>query len=187
MSRRRDREGGFTLVELLLVVALIAVVAVPLGSAIMIGQRTTSATTNRLASSHDAQLVSIYLPADIQSAGNTSGDVVVTPGNTDCSGVPNLIRLSWTVTETLNSPVTYQAAYAVTQVGSEWRLTRYYCTAGGGVISAVVVARNLSGAAQPAPTVSVDGTRISVTLQEAGSDRDPTQYQYTISGRRRTT
>jgi prepilin-type N-terminal cleavage/methylation domain-containing protein len=187
MTKLRDREGGFTLMELLLVIALLGLVAVPLAGAITVGERTTAATANRLESTHDAQLVSIYLPADIQSAGNAAGDVVVTPGNSDCSGMPNLLRLRWTVTETLGVQSTYQVAYAVTQSGDEWRLTRFYCPASPGAPTQVVVARNLSGASQPTPVVSPDGKTISVTLKESGAQRDPTQWTYTISGRRRTT
>jgi hypothetical protein len=171
--------------ELMLVIALIGVIAAPLAAAIMVGEATTSATANRLESSHDAQLVSIYLPADIQSTGAAVGDVDTSLANTDCSGKPNLLRLRWTTTEALLTPVTYSAAYAVTQAGTEWRLTRYYCGPNG--TTAIVVARNLSGATQPTPTVSPDGKTVSMTLTEAGVARDPAHYTYTISGKRRTT
>ena len=144
--RRAHDEVGFTLIELLLVVAILGIVVVPLGAAIMIGLRTTDATQNRVKSSHDAELVSIYLPADIQSVGNKQDDVVVAPtANTDCSGVQNLVRLRWTSTEALGDPHTYVAAYAIGQSAGEWQLTRYYCVDSTQATS-TVVARNLDGA-----------------------------------------
>jgi prepilin-type N-terminal cleavage/methylation domain-containing protein len=184
---RRDRgEGGFTLMELLLVIAILGFIVVPLAAAITVGLRTTDSTSNRLASSHDAQLVSIYLPADIQSAGSQTDDVLTDPANTDCSGVSNVLRLRWTTNEDLATPHTYIAAYTVAQSGSEWQLKRWYCV-DSTQATATVVAHNLNGASaidvSPQPPVA---PAISVTITEAKAVRDASNYQYTISGTRRT-
>jgi hypothetical protein len=176
--------------ELLLVIALIGLVAVPLSAAIGVGVATTNGTSNRLDSSHDAQLVNIYLPADIQSAGSATGndpDVVVGGGDTSCSGVANVVRFRWTTTEDLNTAHTYVAAYSVGQSGGEWQLTRSYCVDSTQALR-TVVARNLNGAnavsVSPNPPT---GQEISVSITEATVPRgDPTPYTYTITGTRRT-
>ena len=127
MTSTRASKGGFTLIELLVVCALLGIVTVAITGAIIVGLQTTGAVDNRLVNSHDAQLVSVYLPSDLQSVGNNTGDVVTASGNTDCSGVANVVRLRWTVNELGTGNVTYVAAYAVVQSGSEWQLTRYEC------------------------------------------------------------
>lgn len=170
--------------ELLITIAILGVVIAPLAGALIISLRTTDETSNRLASSNDAQLLSIWLPGDVQSAGNQSGDVVAAPtANTECSGVSNLLRLRWR--ETQSSTTTYVAAYAI-RPGPDgtWRLVRYACTNSGSAITHVV-ARNLASAS--AGSVSVSGTKISVTLTTKGTPTDPTGYTFTVSGNRRTT
>jgi prepilin-type N-terminal cleavage/methylation domain-containing protein len=186
MISRIDDERGFTLMELLLVIAILGLIAVPLSASLVVGLRTTDATANRLDTSHDAQLVSLYLPADIQSAGNAAGDIVAspTPGSA-CSLVQNLLQLRWTATEAEGDPVTYTAAYAVAKSGDEWQLTRYFCSTKTGQIVTTVVAHKLGGAS--AGSVTVSGTQISMTLTEATIPASPTPYSYTISGIRRTT
>lgn len=183
MSRDRAHDEGFTLIELLFVVVILGVVVPALTAAIFIGLRTTDATQNRLISNHDAQLVSVYLPADLQSVGNAAGFVT---GDSQCSGMTNLLRLHWTATETLGQPVNYDAAYAIIHVGSEWQLKRFYCVSNvnGGGATTLVVAHNLSGAS--AGTVSQVGTKVTMTLTSAAITNDPTHYTYTISGIRRT-
>lgn len=168
--------------ELLISIAIMGIIVGPIGGAIIIGLRTTDATSNRINSSRDAQLVAVYLPADVQS---TSDDIVVGGGNTDCSGQPNVVRLRWKATEGLDGvEVTYTAAYAITAGGeSGWRLVRYYCVGGGGP-QETVVARNLQDGA--AGVAAQDGATVSMTLREAPGGGDPTVFTYTVSGTRRS-
>jgi prepilin-type N-terminal cleavage/methylation domain-containing protein len=177
-------EAGFTLVEMMMAIAIMAVIIVPLTGALVVSLRTTDDTSNRLAASNDAQLFSLWLPGDLQSTGNQSSDVVAAPtANTECSGVTNLLRLKWR--ETLSSTTnTYVVAYAIQQVGTgSWRLQRYLCV-NGGTATTHVVARDLSGSS--AGSVSVTGTKVAVTLTEATTGHDPTPYTFTVSGNRRT-
>jgi prepilin-type N-terminal cleavage/methylation domain-containing protein len=180
-ARMRD-EAGFTLVELLMAIVIMGVVLGPLAAGLLVGLRTSDETANRLAGSNDAQLLSIWLPPDVQSTGGGASDVS-TSNNTDCSGVTNVLRLRWTET-TGSSSATYIAAYAVSQNGTgEWRLVRYACV-NGGTPSTHVVARNLAGSS--AATVSVNGTKIAMTVTEAHTAVNPTGYVFTVSGHRRT-
>jgi prepilin-type N-terminal cleavage/methylation domain-containing protein len=181
LTVERSDESGYTLIELLLVIALLGFIVAPISAAIVVGLRTTSATANRINSSHDAQLVSIYLPADIQSA--TTVDQTGT--NTGCH--PNsVLYLKWTqlVDPSSNAVDTYEAAYAIAQNDGEWQMTRYYCV-NSALVQQTVVAHNLrdgSAATVPLPT----GPTVSMTLTEATAARDTAAYQYTVQGTRRT-
>ena len=176
-------EDGFTLVELMMAIAIIAIVIGPVTMGVIVGLRTSDETASRLAGSNDAQLLSVWLPGDIQSAGNQSGDVVATPtANTECSGINNALRLKWR--EIQGSTTTYVAAYAVSANGTGvWRLIRYYCV-NGGTATQHVVARNLSSGT--AASVTVSGTKVSMTVTEKSTPTDPTSYTFTVSGNRRT-
>jgi hypothetical protein len=143
--------------------------------------RTTDATINRLDSTHDAQLVSIYLPADLQSAGSGASDVD-TASNTECSGVANLLTVRWSATEAAGVTNSYEAVYSVTGGGRE--LTRTYCV-NGAQATATVVARNLAPGTPPV-AASADGKTWTLTVTEANTARDTTSYVYTIQGIRRT-
>src|SRR5688572_11903328 len=92
-SRAHRREAGFTLPELVLAVAILGLVMAPLTAGIIIFLRSFDDTEDRMVASHDAQLVSVYLPGDVQSA--TSVD---TSGIGACSGQPSVLRLGWTAT-----------------------------------------------------------------------------------------
>src|SRR4051812_38065912 len=81
-GRQQGGESGFTLVELLVVSALLGIVVVAISSALMVGLKTFAGTDNKVASSTDAQLVSVYLPADLQSVGSGASSVIADPGHT---------------------------------------------------------------------------------------------------------
>jgi prepilin-type N-terminal cleavage/methylation domain-containing protein len=183
MRRRQyGGEAGFTLVELLVAIVILGIIAVPLGASAFLGLRTADETSNRFASSNDAQLLSIWLPPDVQSAGNQSGDVV-TSGNTECSGVTNVLRLRWR--ETQGTTNTYVAAYAVSLNANTgvYELKRYFCV-NSGASTTHVVARNLASAT--AATATVATTKVSVTVTSKGTATSPSGYVYSVSGYRRT-
>ena len=68
-ARRPAGEAGFTLAELLMAVVIIAVIAVPLGNAVIGFLRNTDATSDRLALSHDEQISAAYFAADVAAIG----------------------------------------------------------------------------------------------------------------------
>src|SRR3954468_24647715 len=77
------REAGFTLVELLIGIAIAGFLIAVIGSAMVVGLKTTDATTQRLSESHDAQVTSAYLANDVQSAASVS----MSPSNANCPSV----------------------------------------------------------------------------------------------------
>jgi hypothetical protein len=167
----------------MMAIAITGIIIGPIGGAVFLGLRTADETSNRYASSNDAQTLSVWLPPDVQSAGNQVGDVV-TSGNTECSGVTNVLRLKWRETQG-STTNTYVAAYATGLNANTgiYRLTRYYCV-NGGAATTHVVARNLANAT--AATATVSTTKVAMAVTSRGTPTDPTGYAYTVSGYRRT-
>lgn len=62
-------EGGFTLVELMVAIAILGVITVPLAGVVLSALRNQQATADRLALSHDAQISAAYFAADIGAVG----------------------------------------------------------------------------------------------------------------------
>ncbi|MEX1145216.1 MAG: prepilin-type N-terminal cleavage/methylation domain-containing protein [Acidimicrobiia bacterium] len=187
MTRRAVRhESGFTLIELMVAMAIMGIILVPIAGGLFVGLRTSDETSYRLAGSNDAQLLSTWLPPDLHSAGNQSGDVVAAPtANTECSGLGNRLRIRWRATEIAGgSATTYVAAYAISQASTgEYRLIRYYCV-GGGAASTHVIARNLANST--AAAISTSGTKVTMTITEKSTPTTPTSYTFSVSGYRRT-
>ena len=123
--------------------------------------------------------------ANVLDAGDTvlgSRAVVASPtANTECSGVTNLLRLKWSETQGTTT-TNYVAAYAIQSVSGTYQLKRYYCV-NSGAASTHVVGRNLENAS--AGTVSVSGTRVSMTLTMKDTPTDTSNYTFTVSANRR--
>ena len=61
-------DGGFTMVELLVVIVLTSIIMSVLASAFIVGADTISSANTRLQESHDAQLATAYFTTDVDSA-----------------------------------------------------------------------------------------------------------------------
>jgi prepilin-type N-terminal cleavage/methylation domain-containing protein len=205
---RRD-DAGLTLIELLVVVALLGLIGTTLGMAIQVGLLNFGGASTRVSNSTDAQIVSLYFPADVQSTGNSTSpaDLVVNPsnttstpggnfatdaGNAECSGQPNLFRLRWDTAGIAALPAaekhTFLAAYVLAQQEGRWLLTRHFCVDGGGPKS-TVVARNLNGNTVDDAKITVSGDdNRQIELQLKGKvlgPAEPSGYTWTIKGFRR--
>lgn len=80
MRLRRRGDAGFTLVELLVAVAILGVITVPLANVVIGMLRNTGDTADRLALSHDAQISAAYFGADAAATGVRDYSLPPTPG-----------------------------------------------------------------------------------------------------------
>jgi prepilin-type N-terminal cleavage/methylation domain-containing protein len=67
--RTAGSDAGFTLIELLVVIVVLGLIAIPLGDAVIGFTRSTDATSQRMALSHDAQIVAAYFARDVAATG----------------------------------------------------------------------------------------------------------------------
>lgn len=159
----------------MLALVILGIIMAPLTAGLIVGLRTTKDTQNRLAGSDDAQMLSIYLPPDVQSA-----DDAIT-SSISCSGVTGaVLQLKSTVYNT-----SFNIAYAVIQASDgTWRLVRNTCPAS----TAKVIDRNLSGSSAVTVTrTPTSGTlqRVSMRVTEAATATDTSNYQFTVTASRR--
>jgi prepilin-type N-terminal cleavage/methylation domain-containing protein len=84
MSAPRARtEAGFSLVEVLVAVAILGIIMTALSGAVIVGLRSTRDSHTSLDQSNAEQLVTTYVTKDIQAA-----DSIKTNGTSSCSGRP---------------------------------------------------------------------------------------------------
>ena len=159
----RDEEG-FTLVELLVGMAIMVVIVGSVGSALIVGLKTTDGTMDRLNESHDAQISSAYLANDVQSAATVS----VASGGSNCGSSTPLVDFAYADGRV--------ASYACGPSGSETQVTRTFD-------GETVVLAHFASSAQPAVTCSPSCTstpdRVEIAFTEASG------YAYTLIGSRR--
>lgn len=176
------REGGFTLVEILVAVSVMGVISLALASAFHAGFRGSETTQQRTSESSDAQLASAYLSNDVQSM------IAVT--STACSaGTLDPIV-------SLKLPGDDSVSYLFGTVAGEPKLVRRTCT-NGTTTDDETLAHFVSGSkpiltCQPS-TDCTDGKRprvvnITVAERNVANDTtvDATALTYRLSGARRT-
>ena len=164
MKRTDHTDHGFTLVELLMTVVMTAVIIGAIAAALTTALRNDEATRDRVSDTVDTQLLSTYLPGDVQNAGPNAGDITKDPGETaGCTGLSgtNVLAVKWTDAE---AGAPYGVTYRTLAVGTEQRLLRFTC--GGATPGASVIARGLA----PVAGANADLTgnpRIVFTLTSA--------------------
>ena len=127
------RDEGFTLVELVICITLMAVIAPVLLGVMVVTLKSSPALADRADAAVIVQGLVTWLPEDIDSAAPGSFDTApATPSG--CLGTDpgfNLLKLSWT--ETISSAKNYTASYryVAKPVPSEGgRIVRVYCEVG---------------------------------------------------------
>lgn len=177
MRSAPDRDEGSTLVELLMAVLLTAVLVGAVAAALTTALRNQDSTRGLVADSVDAQILSTYLPGDVQNAGPAAGDLSTDPADTaGCSGLTgdNVLALTWTDAE---AGADYGVTYRTVTVGEERRLLRFTC--GGATEGATIVARGMAPVDGAVADLSAD-PRIVFTLRSARG------YASRIAAMRRT-
>lgn len=128
---RQDR--GFTLVELLICVALTGILASVTASVIIVALKTSPAAEDRADAAVNVQGLVTWLPQDVDSTAPGSFDTSLVPSG--CAGTDpgfNLMKMSWheKVGTTTNFTVSYR--YVPLPVPTDGgRIVRVYCIVGG--------------------------------------------------------
>lgn len=199
--RRVSTEAGFTLVELMITIAIIGVITLPLANLVIEYFQNTVATQARASVSHDEQIVAGYFGDDVASIGrhNTDGTPKQSVWNPTTSGAPincgagisAFLALAWDEYNSSGGLSTSEAVYGTrTQSDNgqtELQLVRVHCLNSSTPDATSVLAHNLTGT----PTVVCDVTPCSMpsvvsmtlSLRVAGAGAAP--YQATVTGRRR--
>jgi len=187
-TRRAEGEEGFTLVEVLVAVAILGLIMTPLATAFILALRTTGESSNRIATANDSEILTVYFPPDVHGAGSQAGDVAIGgAGGTTCSGLTNVVTLSGRAQEspgaTGASDTTWTVAYAVESSGAgSWRLVRARCVNGGSP-QTTRVATNLASAT--AATAATIGRRVTLTVRGVGTTNTPAGTTFEVSATRR--
>jgi prepilin-type N-terminal cleavage/methylation domain-containing protein len=198
---RRD-ERGLTLVELIVVIAILGVIAIPLGNALFAYFHNTNATVNRLGVQHDAQIAAAYFTQDVQSMGQHNWSA--TPDGTSAAGYPlkqsvwvnlaatatpypcgstgtTVVRLVWDDPTAVNAPTTVVVAYTVVTVGTEKQLHRVKCVGSGSPVDLVLV-HNLDSASTPSVACAdASGTSVACAGTGAAGSPIPQRIQLTLA------
>jgi prepilin-type N-terminal cleavage/methylation domain-containing protein len=182
MNARRgsDSEGGFSLVELLVVLAVLPIIVTALSLAIIAMLNLQGSTTHSVADSADAQTVSAYYEQDVQSAAKITTLASATP----CGPGTQLLGLEWNLNAQTGQ---YQSVVSYVEVGSSPNLSlvRQYCASGPsatatsstyvshdlpvGLIVPVITPAAKSTAAGSGWTSTVGVTGVSFSVDEPGS------------------
>lgn len=126
-----ERGDGFTLIEILIVVTMVAVVTTALAAVITIVIRTAPPAEVRANDARSVQGLVTWLPQDVDAA--PPGGFNRDPGYWPCAGVAptgsyNVLAAEWT--ESTGVDWHFAASYRYEQTGDSWRLVRYACDSG---------------------------------------------------------
>jgi prepilin-type N-terminal cleavage/methylation domain-containing protein len=206
---RADR--GVTLIELLVAIAILGIISVPLGNALITFFQHTDETTNRLSESHDAQIAAAYFTQDVGSIGrrdwtaapfplaqSVEVNVPATGGLYPCGtdGTPDAAaRLLWDDPSAAQTPSVIRVAYVVETVSGASELHRIKCVGASTTpVSDLVLIHNLSSVDPVQCSTACTGTSgqpvpQTVTLVvhiQVPSSGDPI-LTVTLTGQRRQT
>lgn len=167
-------DAGFTLVELLVVIAVLGIIAYPLTESLILGLRTTDATAASSSRSVAIQGLSSYFTGDAQSAETVS---TVSTTDSSCATEPVFLHLEWS-----DKMTPRKVSYSLDPVsGPEQDLIRWSCT-GTGTPERRILGHFSRRADAPEPPVvaSCDEPCSAITLTF------PSDPELTLTVRRRT-
>lgn len=127
-----ERRSGFTLVETVIVVALMALVATVVALAITTMLRASAPTTQRVDDARSMQGLTAWFPRDVASTPARAANITSLPGSLACVGSEtavgdNLLELRSTI-----SGVTHVVAYRLEADGGADVVRRYACSDASG-------------------------------------------------------
>lgn len=132
MSTARARlldEGGFTLIELMIAMTLLAIVIGPITGSFILGLLETSATRDRLTDTSGSQAIAAYLVTDIQSS--QSVDVTSTCKPASLAAGTVVFGLTWDANQDDAITATTSVSYIDLPEDGQHQLYRASCTSSG--------------------------------------------------------
>ncbi len=205
-------DDGFTLIELVISVAIVGFISVALTGIVLSYLRNTVDTQARLTESHDVQFAAAYWQRDVASVGvraETYDDVshsfplqqsVDLPACGLPTGATAVVTLGWSEYSSLTSsaaPTLVKVTYAALPDDGSFELLRVRCgtqpssvqVANSLVTVPTVVCRNTAGTATACTGAGADvPSRVAISLRvRDGSGRDLPIFEATLSGERRQT
>jgi len=210
-ARRQRGADGFTLIEMVISVAILGIVSAALFEVVFQYAKTTGDTGARLAESTDQQFISTRWQDDVSSLGRRTFNAATGTFSTDQSvfvggGGPGscgssvgsvAVTLAWNEFAVGVAPAAdpwvstpHQVAYVTVPNGTRFLLQRVRCKNGATVGLPVTVAHNLTGT----PTINCDTTcgattppdRVSMTFTVKDAAHPTSQgYTTTVSADRR--
>lgn len=154
-SRRiKNAEEGFTLIEVLIVVAIVPMIVGALAAGLLAMFSLQSGVANRLSNTADAQVVSSDYTKDVQSAAFVTTQTSSSP---QCGTGTQLLGLEWNYDAAHNVYVTrvsYVSVPVTNGSTTTWSLMRYYCTNESSVPSSTTTISYNLPSGQAAPTVT---------------------------------
>ena len=183
MTTRVRHDAGFTLVELMIVIAIVGLIAPAIAAAFFVGFRTTDAVGAEVAAAHNRELFAAFFTEDAQSA--TAVDAATSPDTTTCLAAGDTLvgRLRWSDRDAANGVTAHAVSYARVTVGTDQQVVRRSCT--GGVETDVVLVHNSTAASLSclSTTYAVVTCTNFVVLRLSATD---SSGAFTVDGRRRS-
>lgn len=178
-ARRLHGDRGFTLIDTVLAVGLTSTIMTVLAAAIMVTLGPDQDALERSSSAHDGEVASVWLPADLSSAGPIDPVADLDPAAVlSCVGATpgaNVLRVGWN--QPLPVSTNTAVSYRVVQRDTDWQLVRYVCTNGGTASSHVIIQQLESATAL---TVAIQGRQVVVAFTTLLGET------YSIAAARRT-
>jgi prepilin-type N-terminal cleavage/methylation domain-containing protein len=186
LHRRRGSESGFTLIELITVVAILPIVIGGISIALLSVFNLQDSVSNRVGDSNDELVSSAYFNKDVQSA-----QQIQTTNNPVCGSTgQQLLGLEWGLNTTT---ATYETvvSYVQTTTGTTTSLVRNVCTSGA---SATPTSSDTIGHDVGNPTVALNPTSFSSKTNQGWTstqglfgvtlniDAPGSGYSYALSG-----
>ena len=122
----RDRaDGGFTLVELIVVCAILPIIVLAITLSLIEVLSLSNGVSSRISDAEDAQIVSSHFDQDVQSAEQLTTSATVPTCGPSGAGIVQLLALRWAQSQTVVSYVEVAQGTGTASV-----LVRQYCAAG---------------------------------------------------------
>lgn len=178
-------EAGFTLVELLIVIAIEALIVGGLGSAFVLVMNNSASVKQSLERTEDARIAASYIASDARNSSGPETSLSDTASCPDPSppvwGTPAaVVRFNWDST----SPTGAIAANVVNYVLVSNALLRRECR-DGAVVSDTALATNITSVAVAcAPTANCSGTPTTITavVTETQDSTGGAAFRYSLTG-----